>query len=191
MRVAALAEAGLVLVALALGAWLDAAPFAELHWSWRGLAGGIAATAPPLLGLWWCLRTPFPPIARLVQLVEERLAPLFVGSTALELAVLSAMAGIGEEALFRGVIQPALADHLPSWIAVVLAGLLFGAAHWLSTSYAVLASVVGAYLGWLLLASGNLLVPIVTHAVYDLVALSILVRRSGTGRIPIAASGSS
>ncbi len=182
MRVAALAEAGLVLVALALGAWLDAAPFAALQWSWRGLAWGIAATAPLLLVLWWCLRTPFPPIVRLVDLVEERLAPFFAGSTPLELLTLAAMAGLGEEALFRGVIQTALAGHLPPWAAVALTALLFGAAHWLTTSYAVLAAFVGAYLGWLLLASGNLLVPIVAHAVYDLVALSVLVRRSGTAR---------
>jgi membrane protease YdiL (CAAX protease family) len=182
LRVAALAEAGLVLVALALGAWLGVAPFAELHWTWRGLAWGIAATAPLLLVLAWCLRTTFPPIARLVHLVEEHLPPLFAGSTTLELLALSAMAGLGEEALFRGVIQTALAGHLPPWAAVALTALLFGAAHWLTTSYAVLAAFVGAYLGWLLLASGNLLVPIVAHAVYDLVALSVLVRRSGTAR---------
>jgi membrane protease YdiL (CAAX protease family) len=134
------------------------------------------------LVLWWCLRTPFPPIVRLVVLVEERLAPFFAGSTPLELLTLAAMAGLGEEALFRGVIQTALAGHLPPWAAVALTALLFGAAHWLTTSYAVLAAFVGAYLGWLLLASGNLLVPIVAHAVYDLVALSVLVRRSGTAR---------
>jgi len=167
-----------VLAALALGAWLDAAPFAELRWSWRGLAWGIAATAPLLLGLWWCLRTSAPSVARLVRLVEERLAPLFAGSTTLELVILAAMAGLGEEALFRGVVQTALADHLVPWLAVLVTGLLFGAAHWLTTSYAVLAAIVGVYLGWLLLASGNLLVPILAHALYDFVALSILVRRA-------------
>ena len=169
-----------MLAALALGAWLDAAPFAELHWSWRGLAGGVAATAPLLLVLGWCLRTAFPPVARLVRLVEERLAPYFAGSTPLELALLAAMAGLGEEALFRGVIQTALAGHLPGWIAVGLTALLFGAAHWLTTSYAVLASLVGAYLGWLFLASGNLLVPVLAHGLYDLVALAVLVRRSAS-----------
>lgn len=167
-----------MLVALALGAWLGAAPFAALHWSWRGLAWGIAATAPLLLGLWWCLRTPFPPVAHLVHLVEERLAPLFARSTPLELLALSAMAGLGEEALFRGVIQTALAGHVAPWLAVVLTALLFGAAHWLTTSYAVLASVVGAYFGWLFFASGNLLVPIFSHALYDFVALTVLVGRA-------------
>jgi len=74
-----------VLVALALGAWTGVAPFATLTWSWRGLAWGVLATAPLLLGLRWTLRTRWPPLARLVGLVEERLAPLFAGCGAGEL----------------------------------------------------------------------------------------------------------
>jgi membrane protease YdiL (CAAX protease family) len=165
-----------VLAALALGAWLDVAPFAALHWTWRGLAWGIAATAPLLLGLWWCLGTRFPPVARLVGLAQERIAPLFAGSTTLELALVAALAGLGEEALFRGVVQTALAGHLPAWAAIGLTAALFGMAHWLTPTYAVLAGVVGAYLGWMLVAGGNLLVPIVAHGLYDLIALALLVR---------------
>jgi len=165
-----------VLAALALGAWVGAPPFAALDWSWRGLARGVAATAPLLLALRWCLRTRFPPVARLVRLAEERIAPLFAGSRMLELAVVAVLAGLGEEALFRGVIQTALAGHLPVWVAIGLTGAVFGVAHWLTPTYAVLAAVVGAYLGWTFVASGNLLVPIVAHALYDLVALAVLVR---------------
>ena len=86
------------------------------------------------------------------------------------------MAGIGEELLFRGVLQPALAAHLPTWIAVVAVGTLFGLAHWLTAAYAVLAGIVGIYLGALFALSGNLLVPIAAHACYDLVALFVLAR---------------
>lgn len=168
-----------MLVALALGAWVDAAPFAALRWTWRGLAWGIAATAPLLWGLWWCLRTRFPPVARLVRLAEERLAPMFAGSTMLELAVIAALAGLGEEALFRGVIQTALAGHLPVWAAIATTAALFGVAHWLTPAYAVLAGLVGAYLGWAFAASGNLLVPVVAHGLYDVVALAVLVRVRG------------
>ena len=171
-----------MLVALALGAWVDTAPFATLRWTWRGLAWGTAATAPLLWGLWWCLRTGFPPVVRLVRLAEERIAPMFAGSTMLELAAIAALAGLGEEALFRGVIQTALAGHLPVGAAIAMAAALFGLAHWLTPTYAVLAALVGAYLGWAFVASGNLLVPLVAHALYDLVALAILVRRYGGER---------
>ena len=38
----------------------------------------------------------------------------------------------------------------------------------------MLAAIVGAYLGWLFVITGNLLVPVVAHALYDLVALAVL-----------------
>jgi hypothetical protein len=127
-----------------------------------------------LVGLGWCRRTRFGPVARLVRLVEERLAPLFAGTGFGSLMLVAALAGIGEEALFRGVVQTALAGRLPPWAAVAATATVFGVAHALTAAYAVLAALVGAYLGWLHLASGNLLVPIVTHALYDLVALRLL-----------------
>ena len=169
-----------MLLALALGWWLDLAPFATLAWTWGGLAWGIAATAPLLLGLTWCLRTTLAPVARLVQVVEQRIAPLFAGSGPLALALVALFAGLGEETLFRGVIQPALAAHLPMWAALAGTAALFGIAHWITPTYALLAGIVGAYLGALLLVSGNLLVPIVAHALYDLVALTLLVRLKPT-----------
>jgi membrane protease YdiL (CAAX protease family) len=42
----------------------------------------------------------------------------------------------------------------------------------------VLAALIGAYLGFVFLLSGNLLVPIIAHAVYDVVALFVLARRA-------------
>jgi uncharacterized protein len=65
---------------------------------------------------------------------------------------------------------------MPVWTAIALTAALFGVAHWLTPTYAVLAGLVGAYLGWTLAASGNLLVPIVAHGLYDLIALAVLVR---------------
>jgi CAAX protease family protein len=165
-----------VLLALALGRWLKVAPFETLAWTWRGLAWGIMATAPLLLGLAWCLRTTVAPVARLVQVAEQRIAPLFAASGPVALAIVAVLAGLGEETLFRGVIQPALATHLPVWAALAVTAVLFGLLHWVTPTYALLAGIVGAYLGVLLLVSGNLLAPIVAHALYDLVALTLLVR---------------
>jgi membrane protease YdiL (CAAX protease family) len=124
------------------------------------------------LALRWCLGTD----VRLVALAQEKLGPLFRGATTSELALLSILAGVAEEALFRGVIQTALAGPLPPWPAAVVAGLLFGVVHWVSAGYAAVASVAGIYLGALFLLTGDLLVPIVAHALYDFAALSILIR---------------
>ena len=51
----------------------------------------------------------------------------------------------------------------------------FGAAHLITWTYAIIVCVIGAYLGWIYLATGNLLAPAVTHAVYDFAALWFLV----------------
>lgn len=139
-----------------------------------------AAGALPMLGLLlWCLRTAWKPMRRLVALVEERLGPYLAKASASGIVLLALLAGVGEELLFRGVIQVWLAERAPLWLAIAAASLLFGVGHWLSVSYAVLASVIGAYLGLLFLLSGNLLAPIVAHAAYDVVALFVLIRRVG------------
>jgi membrane protease YdiL (CAAX protease family) len=53
---------------------------------------------------------------------------------------------------------------------------VFGIAHWVTTAYAVVAGVVGLYLGLLYVITENLLAPAVAHALYDFVALLVLVR---------------
>ena len=52
-----------------------------------------------------------------------------------------------------------------------LVSLLFGLAHAMTTSYFVIASLVGAYLGWLAMTYADLIAPIIAHALYDFVAI--------------------
>ena len=109
------------------------------------------------------------------------LVPLFRECRLLDLAVISALAGLGEEMLFRGVVQQAVADWVDGergiWVGLALAALLFGLVHMITPTYAVLAGLIGLYLGWIWIATDrNLLVPIVTHAAYDFLALVYLVK---------------
>ena len=62
------------------------------------------------------------------------------------------------------------------WIALVGVAILFGLLHAVNVAYAVLAALMGLYLGWLWMATGNLAVPIVAHAVYDFLALVYILR---------------
>ena len=171
-------ECALVVLAIGLGRLAGVAPFASLHLDVTGVAAGIFAVLPMLVLLAWCLRTSYPPMRRLVGLVEERLGPHLAGASSGGIILLAALAGLGEELLFRGVIQTWLAARYPLWLALLLAGALFGVGHWLSATYAALAGLIGLYLGVVFLLTGNLLAPIVAHAVYDVVALSVLVRRA-------------
>jgi membrane protease YdiL (CAAX protease family) len=136
--------------------------------------GGLAALA---------LRSRWPPLVRLREMIRHVVAELFARFTVADLAIVSVLAGIGEEALFRGFLQTALAGRLGTWTAVAVTSLLFGLAHFVSLTYAVYAAAVGVYLGVLLVVCDNLLVPVVVHAVFDFGALTYLVhvRRPGAG----------
>jgi len=177
---AAIFEGGLALVALVVGALLGVDPMRTLHSDWTAIAWGAAAAVPPLMLLAAAIYVSLSPVRRLTDLVEHLLVPPLRQSTLAELAIISLLAGLGEEMLFRGAIQAALADRIEPpygpWLALAVASLLFGLAHFITFTYAVFATLMGAYLGLIWMESGNLLVPIVAHAVYDFTALVYLVK---------------
>jgi membrane protease YdiL (CAAX protease family) len=117
------------------------------------------------------------PVRRLGDLVVEQLGPFLVTLNAAELALVAALAGISEEVLFRGIIQVGLTWIVPPVWALLLTSVAFGLVHFASRAYAVVAAVMGLYLGALFLMQGSLLAPIVTHALYDFVALIYVARR--------------
>ena len=179
-------EAGLLVLGWALGHWLGIWPAERLHLSPRAVGLGLAAALPLLAGLWWTVTTGLDPVRRLVDLVMQQLGPVLAARSAAELALLAALAGVAEEFLFRGVIQVGLTELLPRGMALVVASVAFGLAHFITPTYAVLAGGAGLYLGALYLLQGNLLVPIVAHAFYDFVALLYLVRRYRASQIASA-----
>jgi membrane protease YdiL (CAAX protease family) len=166
----------LLLLGWALSRWLDIRLSDQLHLSFRSMLLGVLASLPLLAGLRWTLRTRSKPIRHLVNLIEAQLGPLVVSRSTAELALIAALAGLAEELLFRGVMQSELARRLPGFLALVLTSAAFGLAHCLTLSYGLLAAVAGLYLGTLFWAHGNLLIPIVAHAFYDLIALMQLAR---------------
>lgn len=93
--------------------------------------------------------------------------PLFEHVRVWHILVISALAGAGEELLFRGVLQPLVG--LPA------ASVIFGAVHVGGRSlvgYGAWAACIGAVFGLLMVTTGGLLAPIVAHAVYDALALA-------------------
>jgi uncharacterized protein len=141
------------------------------------LLWGALATLPLLVGLAWMLASTSSPIRKLVTFVVEQIGPLLAPLSWVELALLATIAGLSEEILFRGVIQEALTEWLSPVGALLTTALLFGLVHFASPTYAVFAGAMGVYLGLLFLTQGNLLTPIVTHSLYDFVALIAVARR--------------
>lgn len=109
------------------------------------------------------------PVRALRRLYRELLFPLFRASTSIEIIVISLLAGVGEELFFRGAVQP-------EW-GLIAASVVFGLCHVggrVTLPLGIWAACTGVLLGWLLIATGGLLAPIVAHAAYDALALSYL-----------------
>ena len=166
----------LAVLALAWGWFFDQPVFTEMQWSLNGVVVGIAAVIPPLAFFVWTLKSNLRLWRHHRELLESLFRPLFGRWSLLQLLAISLIAGVSEEAFFRGAVQGSLSERVGVILALVLASGLFGACHLLTWTYAVIAAVIGAYLGLLWVWTGNLLTPMVTHAVYDLAALVYFLR---------------
>ncbi len=169
-------EGSLLFVAAALAYAFGRPLAATLHWSLADLGLGLAAVLPLCLPFWWMLRSSLAPLVRIRRLFDLQLRPLFESWSLTQLAFISVLAGIGEELLFRGVIQGALDSIVGPVLALIAASVLFGCAHLITVTYAIAATVIGVYFGLIWILSGNLLVPMVAHAAYDFAALVYLLR---------------
>jgi membrane protease YdiL (CAAX protease family) len=184
-------EGGLALLALGLGWLCNYWPLETFPTSADRISDGVwiggLATLPMLLGLVLINRYPLGPLADLKQVVDEMLVPLFRNVSLAGLVIIAVMAGVGEEMLFRGLLQGGLADALrdrmgqqaAAWTALAAASVVFGLMHPITKLYALLCVLVGFYLGWLWIITDNLLVPMVAHALYDFAALIYLLHSAG------------
>jgi membrane protease YdiL (CAAX protease family) len=171
-----LCEGGLGVVAW-LSGWLLGEPCAAtLEWSLGAIAWGVAASLPMLLAFLFCLYVPIGPLERIQRFSREIVAPLFRRCTVFDLALISTLAGVGEELLFRGLLQAVISRWWNPAAGLALSSLLFGLLHPFTVAYVVLAGLMGVYLGTVWQMSGNLLVVIVAHALYDFLILVYLVR---------------
>ena len=186
-RLALLFEGGLGAAAIGIGWLIGQWPLVgvgaggeDTQRQFAAIGWGLVATGPLLIALLAVDRLPIGPLRNVRDLAADTILRMFGGASVLQLAIVAASAGFGEELLFRGLIQAGLsrltASLLPPWIALVTASALFGVCHWLNTTYAILAMLAGAYFGLIFLATGSLWTPLVAHAAYDFLALLYLVR---------------
>lgn len=175
-------EAGLAPFSLLLGWVLGHQPLEKFVWSARDALWGAAAALPLIALFLAMLRWPIGPLSKVKEFCEEEVVPLFDASYWSELALIALSAGVGEEMLFRGVLQATLTDWVGVGLGISLASILFGVLHPISLSYIVIAGFLGLYLGAIWMINGNLLTVMVTHALYDFVALGYLIRLRAEAR---------
>lgn len=177
-------ECGLAVVAGLMAWFLGISPYrtlASLSEEWPTLlVYSILGSLPPLGFLLVFPKLPGAWRKSLEVRLDRQILPLFAHSHPGELLLLAASAGFAEELMFRGVIQDGIQQVRPDTIGMVLGlaagALIFGVLHTVTRAYAVLATLMGIYLGVLLLLTESLLVPMIVHAVYDAVAFLVLLR---------------
>ena len=169
LNFAGLFEGGLALLALGIG-WLIAInPLEHLSWSWLAVGCGVLGAVPTFLLFYVTYRYPIGPLWQIRNFLAQELAPSLATLRWYDLILMSILAGVSEELLFRGLLQ--------SWLGELWGNLLFGLVHWITPLYALLAFVIGYFLSWTMTVTEphNLLTPIVTHAVHDYLAFLMVV----------------
>jgi membrane protease YdiL (CAAX protease family) len=93
---------------------------------------------------------------------------------------------VAEEIVFRGMIQRIFSRNMGPLIGVLLAGALFGAVHF-NLHLLISITAFGWFLGYLFEATGNLVYPMVAHAIFNGVALTELVSDESveSGNLPV------
>jgi membrane protease YdiL (CAAX protease family) len=178
---AVVVEGALTLIGLLL-AGLFGVPLRELipeagePLAWA-MVRGVLVTVPMVAVFFLLVHVPWPSLRQLRQQVESLIHEMFPAASISQFALIAVLAGVGEELLFRGVLQTLLVSWTTPVLGLAIGSLVFGAAHALSKLYFFLATLIGLCFGWLVLHYQDLVAPMVAHSLYDFVALVYLARR--------------
>lgn len=171
-------EGSLILVALILGQMANIDPFTNLYFSEKSLSTGIFATAPLLIIFFGLQDLTLPPLRKIKFLLLETIGASLCRRHWTDLFILAGIAGLSEESLFRGFLQPWLENSWSSTSALIASNLVFGLVHAVTPLYAIMATLIGLYLGISLdfQSERNLLIPIIIHSLYDFVVFMAIRR---------------
>lgn len=171
-------EGSLIIVALALAWLVDINLSTDIDFTLSALAWSIAATLPLFLLLHLFYTFPIGVLYQIKRFLIDVLGPCLNVCRLYEIILLALLAGVSEELLFRGVLQPWFEQLWGLIAGIVVTNILFGLAHAITVTYAILAFLIGIYLSALLDIDEqrNLLIPILTHAIYDFLAFIVVLR---------------
>lgn len=108
----------------------------------------------------------------------RRVSWIFKGYSWAHFSCVAALAGVGEELLFRGFLQTWLNGHFTIVWAILLASIIFGLLHYLSHAYFICTILMSIALGVGYYLTDSLLMVMTWHGVYDFIALAALIKYS-------------
>ncbi len=168
---------GAILLVAFVGGWITGYdPTAKLFWSAQDFGFGVLATGPMLILLLICFLSRSKGMLQVREFVRDTIGPYLSDCRWFDIVLLALLAGVCEEAFFRGFLFLWIQEWNP-FLAVLVTNLLFGLAHAVTPVYALLAAFLGIYLTALIAVdkTPNLLIPITAHSLYDYVAFMVVI----------------
>jgi ABC-2 type transport system permease protein/sodium transport system permease protein len=170
-------------------------PLVQLSWSHVSLVSGLQLRAPPVLSVVGCLLLglslwPFAhelivisqkigfstlspeQMQELVSKLPDRTAALASVSFAIVLLAYAIAPAVCEEVFFRGLLQNALLQRLPSWGAILISAAVFGVFHISVGGLFIIervfsSALLGVVLGWVCYRTRSIWPGIVLHVVHN------------------------
>ncbi len=174
-------EGGLAVLAIVIGYFCNFSPARTLSWSFKAVLLGFTATIPMLVMFVFLDRAKFLPLLRIQQLVRAFIFTFFGKCSTAQIFLICVLAGIGEELFFRGLMQDGIAYGIGGIIGlicgIVISSFFFGVAHLITPTYGIIAFFISLYFAALFLWSGNILVPMIVHALYDYCVIRFVLRQ--------------
>jgi membrane protease YdiL (CAAX protease family) len=158
------------------------------------LAGWLAATCLCLLVAWtteWLIHRFAPrfemPAHNVFVALRQTATPVFIRVVAVGGAII--LAPLGEELLFRGILQTSIRKLIPArsgslrhrWAAIAITAVLFGAMHYATPQFVPALTVFGLVLGYLYERTGSLWIPVLVHMLFNGKTLLWYHLQAGTG----------
>ena len=178
-------EGGLAVLAIVI-AYFAKIPFWDmLTVTPFAVAFGVLGTFPMFLLCYLVYKLPGKAIEFTRRFMKTMYHDFVRHCSVMQLLLVAMMSGIGEELLFRGILQTTITHWCGGEtrglvLAIVITSILFGLAHPISKLYVFLCFVIGLYLGAVFVWSGNnLIAPILLHAIYNFVIFLTLPRMIG------------
>ncbi len=169
------------LPAISIAQWLDGTGWKDSLALSRPPAWGAISIGVLFIGLcfplsqylyWWNLQVPLPEQFLEMERSANEVVKVFIqmddiGELFLNLVTIGFVAALGEELIFRGLVQPRLSKMLGNEIAGIWVGaVLFSAIHFQFAGF-LPRMVLGATLGYLFFWTRNLWIPIIAHFFFN------------------------
>ncbi|QDU78495.1 CAAX amino terminal protease self- immunity [Polystyrenella longa] len=175
-------QVGMILIGLAIGGFLARPPWELFDWNIEAILWGTLGTIPLAILMFALDYIPYDGLRRIEDLLVNKIAPLVGAATIKKLFLLALLVGLGEELIFRGIVQNFLMTTMNVHYAILLSSILFAFCHFISPTYIILVFGVSLYLGYSAIGFSsegelNLVPPVLIHTFYDFFAFVYILKK--------------